>query len=83
MLKNVVEKRVKFTLPHPSRGHDSTAQNQAPAAECEQPVPGILSVQLQQEVRGATEKLRDFYENFHGRKDIVVFPVAYGLLGNI
>ena len=40
MLKNVVEKRVKFTLPHPSRGHDSTAQNQAPAAECEQPVPG-------------------------------------------
>ena len=36
---------------------------------------GILSVQLQQEVRGATEKLRDFYENFHGRKDIVVFQL--------
>lgn len=44
---------------------------------------GVLSVQPQQKIGGTTEKFRDFYEEFHGEKDIIVFPVADGLLGNI
>ena len=44
---------------------------------------GILPVQFQKKICGTAEKLRDFYENFHGRKNIVVFPVTDGLLGNI
>ena len=44
---------------------------------------GVLSVQPQQKICGATEEFRDFYKKFHGGKDIIVFPVADGLLGNI